>query len=161
MTMAAPALTGTGQTPTPFARRPEPTRDPRRRPPPPLMTHTNPTLPTHPHTAIAQRPVIPAPTQRHSRTLTSSFPRKRESRVEQGWAETHPHKAVAQRPAAWATSVGQPSGISLASRADSMASAASSVIHWLHTATLPFSHQRAASFVLASGFSFCQAATAL
>lgn len=56
-------------------------------------------------------------------------------------------------------SMGQPSGISFAARAASIASAASSVTQPRQMSALPFSHHSAASFVLASLFSFCHAAT--
>ena len=56
-------------------------------------------------------------------------------------------------------SMGQPSGISFAARAASIASAASSVTQPRQMSALPFSHQSAASLVVASLFSFSQAAT--
>ena len=58
-----------------------------------------------------------------------------------------------------AYSMGQPSGISLASRAASIAAAASPVTQPRQMSALPFSHHSAASFVFASLFSFSHAAT--
>ena len=55
--------------------------------------------------------------------------------------------------------VGQPSGISLVSRADMMASAASPVTQPVQMSVLVFSHQRAESFVSAFGLSPSQATT--
>ena len=56
-------------------------------------------------------------------------------------------------------SIGQPSGISFAARAASIAAAASPVTQPRQMSALPFSHHSAASFVLASLFSFSHAAT--